>query len=73
MIHVQRVRNMSTIAVLIGFQRGQESNGAKFIDLAELITRVREPAKEEDDDDDVDQEDIDDDDIGRYFDFSLSI
>lgn len=49
-------------------QKGTEASGTKFIDLAELITRVREPAKEldeEDDDEDVDAENIDDDDIGN--------
>jgi len=36
--------------------RKQESTGTKFIDLAELITRVREPPKEEEDDEDDDEE-----------------
>ncbi|CAF1377531.1 unnamed protein product [Rotaria sordida] len=42
--------------------RKQESSGTKFIDLAELITRVREPPKDDYDDDD-DEEGDDDDEI----------
>ncbi len=51
-------------------QRKQESTGTKFIDLAELITRVREPPKGDDDDDDDD--DNDDDEIGKLNSFYLS-
>ncbi|CAF4036383.1 unnamed protein product [Rotaria sp. Silwood2] len=43
--------------------RKQESTGAKFIDLAELITRVREPPKDDYDDDDDDDDGDDDDEI----------
>ncbi|CAF3655549.1 unnamed protein product [Adineta steineri] len=46
--------------------RKQESTATKFIDLAELITRVRDPPKGIDDDDD-DEDDDDDDDIGFFF------
>jgi len=38
--------------------RKQESTGTKFIDLAELITRVRDPPKGEDDDDDDDPDEL---------------
>ncbi|UJR38136.1 hypothetical protein I4U23_030815 [Adineta vaga] len=39
--------------------RKQESTATQFIDLAELITRVRDPTKGEDDDDDDDDNDDD--------------
>ncbi len=38
----------------------QESTGTKFIDLAEFITRVREPPKEEDDGDKIGKSNISD-------------
>ena len=56
------IENIIFNIFVLFFKHKQESTGTKFIDLAELITRVREPPKEEDDEDD---DDDDGDEIGK--------